>query len=354
MHRTPNYRPRPGRHRRTPRRTWPIVAALTLINTIVLATALLAATPAHANPIRPASTGGAWATRADRAIDAAIARDDGTGTAFAYSWLASAIAHRHGWDDPRARRYLGLALDQQHANGGYGLNYAWDAFGDGTINPASTNYTITYYQVGEVALEAYKAGAVPYTTVTDFMRGIVTSPILRVKVGMGIAYSNSRYDIRNDYMVHNIAQAAAMFLADAQHAGITWSSAQVAGWVAALTRQELSTYQVDLHGWPYRTGGSQAVQDAAHNALGVAMLMVTDRTQGIPALHWAMTHDLGATGAIAHAFLGQFTCSPRWLGEFDQAQAASGFQYLTQFARSAALNAQACSGSHDLGGWKQR
>jgi hypothetical protein len=308
--------------------------------------------PAHP-PKDRTSTGKAWTARADQAIDRAIAADTGTGTAFSYSWLASAIAHRHGWDDPRAMHYLQLALDQQHADGGYGLNYAWDAFGDGTVNPASTNYTITYYQVGEVVLEAYKAGKVPYSTVTDIMRALVATPRIPVSVGMGLAYSNSRYDVQPGYMVHNVAQGAALFLKDAQLAGVKWSEAQVNGWIQGLYHQEVSAYHPDLHGWPYRNGGSQAVQDAAHNAIGVAMLVVDDPSMGVPALQWAMSHSLGATGPLAHASLAQFSCSSsaRWLGEYDIALASpkfSTFSYLAQFARADALNAHACSRGRDL------
>ncbi|MBK8076059.1 MAG: hypothetical protein IPK24_10920 [Kineosporiaceae bacterium] len=46
------------------------------------------------------------------------------------------------------------------AAGGYGLGTAWDAFGDGTRNPASTTYTVTTAgHVGWVLLEARKNDA---------------------------------------------------------------------------------------------------------------------------------------------------------------------------------------------------
>lgn len=294
-----------------------------------------------------------WNKRADQAITRAIALDTGDGTPFAYSWLASAIAHQFGWDDPRAMHYLNLAMAQQHADGGYGLNYAWDAFSDGTTNPASTNYTVTFYQVGEVMLEAYKAGKVPYTAVTDLMRDVVNTPRIPVSTGMAVAYSNSPYDVKPTYVVHNILQSAALFLTDAQRAGITWSQSQVSAWIQGLYHQEIVSYQPALHGWPYRNGGSQAVQDAAHNAMGIQMLVIDDPSMGVPALQWAMSHDLGANSAIAHVYLSQFSCSSsaRWVNEYDQTMAGTTFTtfpLLVQFARSDALVAQACARGTDL------
>lgn len=354
-----------GRHRvsQSPKRCQGNTVRLVLTGLAALAIFLGLAVPADAGtrpgsvtsptprPKTRAAAAADWSQRADVTIDRAIAADTGTGSPFAYSWLASAIAQRHGWDDSRAMHYLQLALDQQHPSGGYGKPDAWDAFGDGTLNAASTDYTVTAYQVGEVVLEAYKAGKVPYTDVTDIMRSVVNTPRIPVSPGIGVAYSNNPNDVKPGYMVHNVNQTTAMLFADAQRAGVLWSQSQISSWISKINQQELATYVPNLYGWPYRTGGSQKVQDADHNALGVAMLLTLDPAKGLPALQYAMSHDLGAP--IAHAYLGRYSCSSsvRWFGEYDAAIAGtySTFSWLSEFARYAALTATACSpGTADL------
>lgn len=296
-------------------------------------------------PTSPSQTSRAYLDRADIAIAKAKALDTGNETAFADAWLASAIAHRSpdGWEDEAALKYLHRATAQAHANGGYGLNYAWDAFGDGTVNSAASNYTITYYQVGEPLLEAYAAGAVPASAITSLMDSLFTLTPIPVSPGIGLPYSNQYNDFKPGYVVHNINQGIALLLKDIQAAGITYRKAKADTWINGLLTYEGASYRPDTFDWTYRNGSPQA-NDPAHNGLGVAMFIVLGDPRGPDALLYEMSRSLGSSSAVAHAYLGQFSCnlSRRWYAEQDSALAGANFQLLAQFARSDILTAQAC------------
>ena len=218
------------------------------------------------------AAGAGWAQRSDAAIEAAIAADNGDETAFGYSWLASAIAHQsaQGWDDPRAMTYLDKALAQRLPSGGFGLNYAWDAFGDGTVNPDTTTYTMSLYQVGEVELEAYQAGKVPYNDIVQILRAVYATPKIPVTVGLGLAYSNSPYDVQPGYVVHNVDQAIAMLLQDTINAGILWSEAQAKRWISSLQAQETAAYRPATYDWPVpdRVAGTERPGAQRHRHRG--------------------------------------------------------------------------------------
>jgi hypothetical protein len=301
-----------------------------------------------------AAAGIVWAKRSDAAIEAAIAADNGAETAFGYSWLASAIAHQspQGWDDPRAMTYLNEALAQRLPSGGFGLNYAWDAFGDHTVNPATTTYTITLYQVGEVELEAYQAGKVPYSDIVSILRAVYATPRIPVKVGIGLAYSDNPNDVKPGYVVHNIDQAIAMFLQDTLNAGIPWSQAQAKRWIGWLQEQEVASYRPATFDWPYRSG-SPAANDPAHNAIGIADLMTNNHALGRPGLTYMMQNPLGSSGVVAHIQLGAWDCvdAASWTPQYDaavQTPTFSTFGYYAQFGRWGSLTGAACAAPRDL------
>jgi hypothetical protein len=329
---------------------------------VVLAQPAAAGTHPTGPPVRlklgtklsTAAAGLGWAQRSDAAIQAAIAADNGHETAFGYSWLASAIAHQspQGWDDPRAMTYLNEALAQRLPSGGFGLNYAWDAFGDHTVNPDTTTYTMSLYQVGEVELEAYQAGKVPYNDVVEILRAVYATPKIPVTIGLGLAYSDNPNDVQPGYVVHNVDQAIAMFLQDTINAGILWSAAQAKSWIASLQAQETAAYRPATFDWPYRTG-SPAPNDPAHNAIGIAALMTTNHALGRPGLAYMMANPLGSSGVVAHVQLGAWDCvdAASWFPQYDAAVLTptfSTFGYDAQFGRWGALTGASCSAPRDL------
>jgi hypothetical protein len=303
---------------------------------------------------RPTVTAASWAQRADQAIEAAESSDPGP-SAFQAAWLASAIAHRKGWEDPQALHYLHEALSQQQPSGGYGLPYAWDAFSDGTVNPASTTYTVSLWQVGDVALEAYQAGAVPESAVSSILDALFAQPRIKTAAGYAVAYSNAMGDVKRGYVTHNVNAAAALLAYKITKAGIYGhhSPAVSADFVRVLVREEEATYVASSHDWRYADYRTRA-NDASHNAVDITAMMTLSPGIGRSAVKWTMTHALAdPTGFAAHAWLAQFDCadSAQWLSEYDAGIASprfATFNYYTQLARADALAAEAC-GAHDLG-----
>lgn len=324
-----------------------VLLALMLTLTVLGVSATAQATTTHQGRIvRYEAAGVQWGLNVDAQIRQALATDSGAETAFADSWLASGIAQRsaQGWDDPAALHYLQATLSQPNP---YGLTYAWDAFSDGTVNPASTIYTVTLFQVGEVLLDAYKAGKADYTDVTDVMRLVINTPRIAVPTGMALAYSNSKNDVKAGYVVHNVNQAIALFLQDCQDAGIKWSDSQVRSWITKLVAYERSTYQPAIRGWAYRNGGSQSVQDAAHNGLGAQWgQRFYTATVGVPVAHFIETSDYGyVLGSGVHASLAQWECvaSVRWLPQYQQYMADPAFQDFGSAAKATRMMAQSAT-----------
>lgn len=294
--------------------------------------------------------GAQWGTFADTQIQRALGHDAGDGRPYADSSLAFAITQRSalGWDDPAAQHYYDATMSQPNP---YGLNYAWDAFQDGTVNPASTIYTITLVQVGDVVLDAYKHGHAPYTAVTDIMRYIVNTPRIAVTPGMSLAYSNNANDVKAGYAVHNINQAVAMFLRDCQQAGILWSDAQIKSWITKLNQYETASYKPSLLGWPYRNGGSQALQDVGHNGVGALWGMIFNPSSiGYPVLNHQMRTNYGyVQGAGMHATLAYRDCvdSKLWYPEWGQVEADPSFDTFdvtSRLSRPTAYTSTQCAG----------
>lgn len=223
--------------------------------------AVPASAPAAAIPARIADA--EWDTRATEAINMTIDLDDGTETAFSYAFLAGAIGHRYGWTDPRVQTYLNKVYAQRLASGGYGLNYAWDAFQDGSVNPITTTYAITTTgQVGRVMLEGYRAGVVPREEIVRLVQATMSMPRSTV-TGPGICLSYSSRATDMPYCVPNITASAGWFLYQAKLAGVYIPGQQRL--IAGLAQRDASYYRGNGF-WPYMQGQTTD-QDWNHNAV---------------------------------------------------------------------------------------
>lgn len=293
-----------------------------------------------------------WGDRADAAITNARALDSGTGSAFEYAWLAQAIAERnvYGWEEPEPNAYLAKAIALRHADGGFGLPYAWDAFGDGTINPASTTYTATLWQVGTVLCAAYRAGR---TDVLPVIKGILdkiyTIALIPVDVGYGVPYSDSPNDKRAGYVVHNCNALIGALLAEVKSSGIDYRWSTATWYLQAITRQEVRAYRPTTRDWSYRDGTPTVGQDSAHNAACIEAMLILAPGVAWSALEWAMGNELDSRSGWTHASLAKFKpdASGQWLGEYDakMAEPASNvFSIWCQVARTTALAASASEG----------
>ncbi|MGP3989866.1 hypothetical protein [Streptomyces sp. 3N207] len=204
-----------------------------------------------------------WERRADKAIALTKRLDNGKEGVLTYAFLAGAVAERRGWENPEVKRYLGKVYGQRLDSGGYGLNYAWDAFSDGTVNPRTTTYTVSVSgHAGRVMLDGYREGRVPREEIVRLVDSLLKMPRVTGGPGVCLAYSDSRYDSRR--CVPNVNASAGWFLARARAESV--SRPGVDALIAAIAERDAHSYRPESGFWPY-IEGDRKNQDWAHNAL---------------------------------------------------------------------------------------
>jgi len=194
-----------------------------------------------------------------------------TGAADAAS-LVWDVARRTGWRSAATRAAIADLLARRKPGGGYGLETAWDAYGDGTVNPASTTYTVTTAgHVGWVLLEARKNGALPDGALESAIDAVLAMP--RLEGGTCLAYSNARPDATAP-CVFNVSHGAAAFLVQAR--GLSdHRAAQVDRLVATLRSGFTRGYDPATGYWRYKVGDT-AAQDISHQIYTARSVDVVD------------------------------------------------------------------------------
>jgi hypothetical protein len=98
-----------------------------------------------------------------------------------------------GWQSPKVPALVDAVVATANPDGGYGLARPWDAYQDGTVNPAATSYTATTAgHVGPILLAGYLAGAVPASVVDRALDWVLDLP--RPAGEACIPYSASPHD----------------------------------------------------------------------------------------------------------------------------------------------------------------
>lgn len=209
-----------------------------------------------------------WRAIAQRALTQLQVLDTGgpqAATTLAYAAQTTAWLSPLGWADPGAAAYLTRLYATANPDGGYGLGFAYDAHQDGTVNPATTTYTVTLAgYVGPVLLDAYRhgpAGLVPRAKVQQVFDLLVTMPRIDTAAGRCISYSRSVNDSKPGLCVHNVSAGAASWMLDAGLDGFATPWWLIQG----ITKRELSAYNATTRFWPYKDTPSQQ-QDADHNS----------------------------------------------------------------------------------------
>ncbi|MBJ2120960.1 hypothetical protein I6N91_08225 [Arthrobacter sp. MSA 4-2] len=196
-----------------------------------------------------------------------------------YAYQARMAAEYRGWQHPTTQQYLAKVYSLNKADGGYGMGKSWDAFGDGSVNPASTTYTVsTADHVGEVLLAGHLAGAVPKEELVAVVDSLLSTPIDDTPNGRCMAYSKSPSDRPSTAgCVVNVSLGAAAFLNKVADSGVLDDDpprlAHTYRVVSQLKWLGINTYNETLGGWAYLylpSGkppfGRLPVQDANHNA----------------------------------------------------------------------------------------
>jgi hypothetical protein len=249
----------------------PVVAAITVA--IMTVSALQAPLPASATP-----RGDQWRARALAAVTHFETHDQNGETAFAYAYMTQAIAWLYGWDDPRVGDYLAKVYSRRNPDGGWGLPYALDWLADGSVNPATTTYTVTLAgHVGPMLIEGYKAGKVPYADVKKVVDLLMSTPRVTYDTTRGQCLGYSRVPSDAQFCVHNVNAGAAWFLTKANEAGV--QAQGLTTLVGDIIRRETATYIVGpytvgnrtvVSWWKYKD--TTSLNDTDHNSYSAASM----------------------------------------------------------------------------------
>jgi hypothetical protein len=197
--------------------------------------------------------------------------------AYSYSYQTMLSAKYYGWSDSRTQVALQKVYAQKKADGGYGKAIAWDANQDGSVNPASTSYTVTTTDhVGRTLLAGWKDGFVPISYVIGTVDSLLATPVENTPNGYCMAYSRAVADkVSNVGCVVNVSLGAAAYLQSVLNAGVlngdAARTASVTAVIAKLKPLGLATYDETRGGWSYhyRPDGAPSkneIQDWNHNA----------------------------------------------------------------------------------------
>lgn len=203
--------------------------------------------------------------------------DDGKYTSWTNAYTALLSAQYRGWNDSRTQTALSKVYAATNTDGGYGINFDWDAFQDGSVNSYSTSYTVsTADHVGPALLAGWKAGAVPASYVIGTVDSLLLTRIDATPNGECMAYSRTVADRPSTAgCVVNVSLGAAAYLQTVINSGIlngdTVRTDKATAIINRLKPLGLNTYNATTGGWSYmyKTNGqpvSANVQDWNHNA----------------------------------------------------------------------------------------
>lgn len=193
-------------------------------------------------------------------------------TAYDAAHQATTLGILYGWADPEAAEQLQRMRSSRKPSGGYGVDAAWDAFQDGSVNPASTTYLITNTDhVGRALLEGFRAGVVPASEIRALVDMVLAWPSVENDPDC-LAYSREPGD--DQLCVYNVNSGAAWFLRAAYDAGI-----RRAGQLELSKRLYAHDAALQHDGWWAYSSAStpESFQDWNHNSAMIDMQADLDR-----------------------------------------------------------------------------
>ncbi|GAA4550955.1 CHAP domain-containing protein [Amycolatopsis samaneae] len=230
-----------------------------------------------------------WTRLADRTYDESVNAVRRADAAHQYvraqfvAPLAWYAGQKFGWHDQRTQDWLNRLYGLRTPSRGYGLGQPYDAYGDGTTNPATTAYTITgAWHVGRTLLAGFDGGGVPAERVREVATWLAGIPL--AAGGQCAAYSESGHD-KGKPCVWNVSAAGAWFLWNAEKRGLVAAGDRdrVLAKVRSWRNEVRAHYRPALRGWTYQAG-SAGLQDAWHNVATVAPMYDLDPSIGGTAL----------------------------------------------------------------------
>lgn len=251
-----------------------------------------------------------------------------------YVWWISPVAwyagKTWGWQDARATYWLSRVYARQTPSGGYGIGEPWDHNNDGSVNPATTAYTITTaWHVGRTLIDGFDDGAIPRQRVLNAVTSLLNTST--TAGGRCIDYSNASGD-RGKPCVWNINATAAWFLKKAYDRGIVpagRATEQNTKW-RAFRDYTWTGFNATRGAWPYQQGLT-AIQDPWHNAATVGPLYELDRVTGLKGLNGQFAIWPNSTGANADLVI--YDCARVTPNLLNSARAHAFPAYTTQRQR---------------------
>ena len=194
--------------------------------------------------------------------------------AYDAAYQAASLATLYGWDSTEARSQLVRLRSVKKPDGGYGIERAWDAFGDGSVNPVSTSYLVSVTDhAGVGLLVGLRARVVPAGEVGALVDLVMAWPRVEGDDDC-LAYSTSPTDRR--HCVYNVNSSAAWFLPSAWDAGVRRPGQQ------ELAERLYAHDVAHASGgwWPYSSNQLNVRQDWNHNAAMVDFQFQLDVVAG--------------------------------------------------------------------------
>ena len=184
-------------------------------------------------------------------------------------------ARHEGWESPTVAALVQHLLEVRKPDGGWGIEKAWDAFGDGTTNPESTTYTVsTAGHAGPALLGAWQNKLVADEDLRLAVDSLLNTPRVNVPGGICVAYSNSGKDLP---CVPNVNLGAGAWLKQVREV-TGWSIPLLDDVVAQVTAADRYLFNPTTGFWGYSDLPSQLgkPQDAPHQGYTLQSVLVLE------------------------------------------------------------------------------
>lgn len=184
-------------------------------------------------------------------------------------------SRREGWAGPNVASRVQHLLDVRKPDGGWGIEKAWDAFGDGTVNRESTTYTVsTAGHAGPALLGAWQNKLVTDEDLRAAVDSLLSTPRVNVPGGTCVAYSNSGKDLP---CVPNVSLGAGAWLKQVREV-TGWSIPLLDDVVAQITAADRYLFNEGTGYWGYSDLPSQLgrPQDAPHQGYTLQSVLILE------------------------------------------------------------------------------
>lgn len=204
-----------------------------------------------------------WIALGELALGAFWNRRQPVEPSAALAFALGAQAQVDGWTSKNCRSLLDELRETRNPDGGYGLGRPYDAFQDGTVNPADTTYLVTITgHVGRVLLDGHEAGVIEDQELGGLVDLTLDFPrVLSKRPGVALAYSRHPHD--RSWCVHNVNASAGVFLLRAGKR--LPARADAAAVIAGIAQRQAAGYVGPQGSWRY-IEGQPRLNDANHNA----------------------------------------------------------------------------------------